>query len=69
MELVVVDWDLAMVAGERIPEELRREFAQDKRYPVTAQCTQAGVWFNSWSLLYATHLSSASCAVFTQLAP
>jgi hypothetical protein len=52
VELTVVDWDDAMLEGEKIPEQRKHALAQDPRYPVQEDHRFAETWFNTWSLKY-----------------
>jgi hypothetical protein len=52
VELVVVDWDDAMLEGEMIPEQLQSAMAHDPRYPAQEEHRFAETWFNTWSLKY-----------------
>jgi hypothetical protein len=50
VELAVVDWDDAMLEGDKIPPRLQAAMAEDARYPVQDGHHYAETWFNTWFL-------------------
>lgn len=52
VKVQIVDWDVALLAGEPIDKALLEGYREDVRYGFAEKETTAQPWFNSWSGMY-----------------